>query len=422
VRHLLGISLPASEGFFETAWQTAVHLPQSNPATVALGLGALALLLTFRHWLPQLLHARGVSVAVATAVGRAAPLLVVLAGTLLVWGFRLNESAGVGIVGDVPAGLPPLSLPLLDLGLWQTLLPAALAISLVGFTESISVAKALASKRRQKVDANQELVALGIANLGATFSGGYPVTAGISRSMVNFSAGANTGLASLITAVLVALTLIFLMPLFTYLPQAVLAAVIVAAILGLVDVGTLRYVWRYNKADAASLLLTFAAVLLISVEIGVAVGVVASLLLYLWRTSKPHVAVVGRLGDSETYRNVLRHPVRTCAHVTAVRVDESLYFANTRFLEETMLDLVSRQPELRHLVLICSAVNTIDASALETLESLARELKDAGVAFYLTDVKGPVMDRLERVGFVARIGPKRIFLSVHDAMRALDCA
>jgi sulfate permease, SulP family len=202
----------------------------------------------------------------------------------------------------------------------------------------------------------------------------------------------------------------------------VLAAVIVAAIVGLVDVAGVRHVWRYNKADAASLGVTFAAVLLVNVEVGVVVGVVASLLLFLWRTSKPHVAEIGRLGEGETYRNVLRHPVRTCPHVAAVRVDESLYFANTRFLEETVLELVSRRPELRHLVLVCSAVNAIDASALEALESLARDLQDAGVILYLSDVKGPVMDRLERVGFVDRLGRDRIFLCVHEAMTALECA
>jgi SulP family sulfate permease len=301
------------------------------------------------------------------------------------------------------------------------LLPTALAISFVGYMESVSVAKSLASKRRQKIDANQELVALGAANLGAAFTGGYPVTGGFSRSVVNFSAGANTGLASIITAALIALTVIFLTPLFYYLPRAVLAAIIVVAVFGLIDLATLRHVWRYSKADGLSLVLTFLAVLALGVEIGILVGVAVSLLLYLWRTSKPHMAVVGRVGESEHFRNVLRHQVQTCPHVVAVRVDESLYFANTKYLEDSLLSMVADRPEVRHLLLICSAVNFVDASALETLEGLVHELSDAGVELWLSEVKGPVMDRLQAIGFVDELGANHVFLSTHDAMRALAC-
>jgi SulP family sulfate permease len=300
-------------------------------------------------------------------------------------------------------------------------LPTALAISFVGYMESISVAKSLASKRRQKVNADQELVALGAANFGATFTGGYPVTGGFSRSVVNFSAGANTGLASIITAGLIAFTVVFLTPLFYFLPQAVLAAIILVAVVGLIDVATLKHVWRYNKADAISMLVTFLAVLALGVEIGILVGVAAALALYIWRTSRPHMAIVGRVGHSETYRNILRHQVKTCPHVIAIRVDESLYFANTKYLEDTILQLVSDRPEVKHFVLIGIAVNFIDASALETLEALMRELRDAGVSFHLADIKGPVMDRLQKVGFVAQVGADKIHLSTHDAMVAVGC-
>jgi SulP family sulfate permease len=334
----------------------------------------------------------------------------------------LNGQAGIKIVGEVPAGLPSLTLPILDLNLWQLLLPTAVAISFVGYMESISVGKSLASKRRQKVDANQELVALGAANLGATLTGGYPVTGGFSRSVVNFSAGANTGLASIITAGLIALTVIFLTPLFYYLPQAVLAAIIIVAVFGLIDVATFKHVSRYNKADAASLLITFFAVLIIGVEAGIVVGVIATILLFLWRTNRPHVAIVGRVGESETYRNVRRHQVKTCPHVIAMRIDESLYFANTKFLEDKVLCSITDRPEVKHLVLIGIAVNFIDASALETLESLIDELRDAGVQLNLAEIKGPVMDRLKAIGFVDKIGAEHIFLSTHEAMQALDCA
>lgn len=352
---------------------------------------------------------------------KSAPLVVIVLGTTLIWWLRLDQQAGVKVVGIVPAGLPSLTWPLFEAAAWQALLPTALIISLVGYMESISVAKSLASRRRQKINANQELIALGAANLAAAFTGGYPVNGGFSRSVVNFNAGANTGLASIITASLMTLTVLLLTPLFYYLPQAVLAAIIMVSVFSLINLAALKYVWRYNKADALALLITFGTVLALGVEVGIISGVITTILLFLWRTSRPHVAIVGRLGESETYRNILRHPVKTCPQVVAMRVDESLYFANTKFLEECVLGLIAERPEVKHLVLIGIAVNFIDASALETLELLVEELRAAGVEFHLADIKGPVMDRLKAVGFVDRIGRDHIHLSTHEAMIALNC-
>ncbi|MCP4427902.1 MAG: STAS domain-containing protein [Chloroflexi bacterium] len=326
-----------------------------------------------------------------------------------------------GMAYALLAGLPPLTMPSLDLPLWQTLLPTALAISFVGYMESISVAKSLASKRRQKIDANQELIALGLANLGATLTGGCPVTGGISRSAVNFTAGANTGLASMITAVLIALAVIFLVPFFYFLPKAVLAAIIIVAVAGMVDVKTFRRVWRYNKPDAVSFSVTFLAVLAIGVENGILVGAGAALALFIWRTSHPHIAVVGRLGDSEIYRNVDRHDVTTCSKVVAVRVDGSLYFANCKALEDTARSIAADQPDVTHFVLIGSAINAIDASALETLELLYAELRDVGVTLHLSAIKGPVLDRLRAIGFADHMGEERIHESAFDAMNAIGC-
>jgi len=418
MRHLLGITIPASESFVMMVWQTAAAVPQANWPTLVLGAGSLFVLFYVKNRLDGRLQQWGLPAAWRIPLTKGAPLLVVLLGAAAVGLGQLDQTHGVRIVGQVPAGLPPLTWPGFDPALWPALLPIALAISLVGYTESISVAKALASRRREKVAADQELIALGAANLAASFSGGYPVTGGISRSMVNFSAGANSGLASIVTAVLIALTAVLFTPLFYYLPQAVLAAIILAAIAGLVDFSALPHIWKYNKADALSWLATFGAALLINVETGILVGVVASLALFLWRASRPHVAEVGQL-NGETYRNVLRHQVKTYPHIIAIRIDESLYFANSRFVEDLVLRLVSERPQVAHFVLICSAVNFIDASALETLEALIDQLESAGVHFYLTDVKGPVMDRLERVGFVDKIGRERIFLTIHEAMRAL---
>ncbi len=421
VKHVLGFRVPRTEYFYQRVLYTLNHLGETNLVTLVIGLGSIGLLLFFKYKLGGLLRRWGLKETLIMPITKSAPLVVVLVSTLAVWGFRLHEGAGVAIVGGVPAGLPPLTMPTLDPGIWQLLLPTALAISFVGFMESISVAKSLASKRRQKVDADQELVALGAANLAATFTGGYPVTGGFSRSVVNFAAGAQTGLASIVTALLIALTVIFLTPLFYFLPKAVLAAIILVAVANLFDFKTVKHTWRYSKADFASLVVTFVAVLAIGVEKGILAGVATAILLFLWRTSRPHIAVVGRVGDSEHFRNVLRHEVQTCPHVLAIRVDQSLYFANTQYLETAILQMVADNPRVKHLVLIFSAVNFVDASALETLEELNRELGDAGVTLYFAEVKGPVMDRLKAVGFVDEIGPERFFLSTHQAMRQLEC-
>lgn len=418
LKHLLGIGMPRLE-FFELLRYTAVHLQETNLITLAIGGGGILILLYFKMGLSKQLTRWGVPAGWVLPLSKSAPLVIVVLGTALVWGLRLDEQAGVAIVGQVPGGLPPLTLPKLDLTVWQQLLPTALVISFVGYMESIAVAKSLASKRRQKVSANQELLALGAANVGAMFTGGFPVTGGFSRSVVNFDAGANSGLASIVTAVLVALTVIFLTPVFYFLPQAVLAAIVIVAVAGLVDVKTFRHVWQYNKADAASFVVTFFAVLAVGVENGILIGVGVAMLLFIWRSSRPHVAVVGRLGDSEIYRNVLRHKVQCWPNVVAVRIDESLYFANSKFLEDTVLGIIADQPEVDHFVLIGTAVNFIDASALETLESLLRQLKDAGVQLHLAAIKGPVLDRLRDIGFVDHLGEQFVHLTTHDAMKAI---
>ena len=420
LKHLLGLSIP-NLSFFPLIWYAISHLSQTNLITFALGVGGILILLYFRYGLATHLKRRGWKENLVLPLTKSAPLIIVLFATILVWVFQLHETAGVKIVGHVPAGLPPLTFPQIELTVWQALLPTALVISFVGYMESIAVAKSLASKRRQKVIANQELIALGMANLGATFTGGYPVTGGFSRSVVNFDAGANTGLASMITAGLIALTVIFLTPLFYFLPQAILAAIVIVAVAGLIDLPALRHIWRYNQADALSYLVTFMAVLLFDVEIGILMGIVTAILLFVYRTSTPHVAIVGRVGESEIYRNVLRHEVQCWPEVIAVRIDESLYFANTKFLEETVLGLIADHPEIKHFVLIGTAINFIDASALETLESLHRQLKDAGVAFHLAAIKGPVMDRLQAIGFIEHLGPERVHMSTHEAMKAIGC-
>lgn len=420
LKYILGYKV-SGEHIYETLYHAVVGLAQTNLATLAIGLTSVALLLFFRKGLRPLLVKAGLKPLAVTLIVSGAPLVTVVLGTLLTWLLRLDQTAGVAVVGAIPAGLSPLSWPAPSIADAQALMPVAMTIVLVSVVESIAVAKALASKRRQAIDPNQELIALGAANIAAGLFSGYPVTGGFARSVVNFQAGAITGLASLVTAAAIGLILLFFTPLFYFLPQAVLAATVIVAVFGLVDLKEPRHIWQANRGDAVTWGVTFAAVLLLGIETGIFVGVGVSLALYLWRTSRPHIAVVGRLGESEVYRNVLRYEVTTWPAVAAVRVDESLYFANTRYLEEALLQIVAERPELKQLVLIGSAINFIDSSALHTLESLIRELRDAGVELHLAEVKGPVMDGLKRAHFVEKLGAEHFHLTTHAAMRALGC-
>jgi SulP family sulfate permease len=419
VKHLFGLSLPRTKSFFELLVSLISNLPQTNGVALALGAMSVAILLYFNKPLVNQLKRRGWSDQKILPVAKSAPLLVVILGTLIVRGLQLDQTAGIKVVGDIPQGLPPLTLPILDIQALQLLLPAALAIALVGYMEGFAGGQALASKRREKIDPNQELVAFGVANLGASFTGGYPVTGGVSRSVVNFSAGANTGLSSIITGGLLAVTVLFLTGLFYFLPQACLAAIIITAVYKLIDFGTFRRMWAYDRADGFAWLATFLIVLALGVEKGIILGALIALGLHLWRTSHPHIAVVGRLGNSEHFRNELRHPVTTSPQVMAVRMDESLYFANAKYLENFLTREIADRPDLTTILLVCSAVNIIDASALEILETLLTDLKGLGIELYLSEVKGPVMDKLTHIGFIDLLGRDHVFLTTDQAMQTL---
>lgn len=427
LKHILGVGVPSAENVFVMVAGLVSALPEANPTSLAIGVVALVILLLFQRGVGPVLSpviGRFFQVpaqfrGMASVAKRLGPLVVVGVGAFIVAQFDLSETAGVRIVGAIPEGLPPLALPWIGGGVALALVPSAILVALVAYTESVSVAKALASRRRQKIDPDQELIGLGIANVGAGFSGGCPVAGGFGRSVVNYNAGANTQLATVISSSLVALAALFFTPLFYYLPQAVLAAIVVVAVLTLVDWRTATETFRYSRADAVSLVLTFFGVLSFGVERGILVGVVMSLALYLWRTSRPHVAVVGRVPGTEHYRNVQRHRVETNPKVLAIRIDESLYFANAAQLEDSLLAAIADARELEHVVLICSAVNLIDASALETLERLAENLRAAGVTLHLAEIKGPVMDRLRRSHFLEALAPGRVFLSTHEAMQSL---
>nr|WP_321278766.1 SulP family inorganic anion transporter [Alcaligenes faecalis] len=291
-------------------------------------------------------------------------------------------------------------------------------ISLVGFVESVSVAQTLAAKRRQRIDPNQELIALGMANLSAGVSGGSPVSGGFSRSVVNFEAGAATPLAGAFTALGIVLSTLLLTGLLAFLPTATLAATIIVAVGTLIDLPAIKRTWQYSRSDGVAMVTTLLLTLLHSVEVGIISGVVLSLGLHLYRTSQPHSAVVGRVPGTEHFRNVKRHEVETDQHVAMLRIDESLYFANARYLEDTVMALAARSPSLKHIVLTCQAVNVIDASALESLEAINGRLKDAGAMLHLAEVKGPVMDRLTNTALYREL-TGQVFFTTFEAWQAL---
>jgi len=417
LKHILGIEA-GGDTLVEMLTALAAHLDSVNLPTLALGAGATVFLFWVRKSLKALLLRTGLGPRLADSLAKAGPVAAVAATILLVQALGLDQ-AGVKVVGAIPQGLPPLALPSLDLALWRELLPSAVLISIVGFVESVSVAQTLAAKRRERVDANRELVGLGAANLAASLTGGYPVTGGFARSVVNFDAGARTPMAGVMTAVGIGLTAVLLTPLFQQLPKATLAATIVVAVLSLVDVKALKRTWDYSKADFAAMAATILVVLGAGVEAGIVTGVALSVALFLVRSSRPHLAVVGQVPGTQHFRNVKRHAVATSPAVLSVRVDESLFFANARWLEDRLYDMAVADRTLKHVVLICAAVNDIDASALESLEALNERLKAAGVTFHLSEVKGPVMDKLRRSHFLAALTGK-VFLSHYDALAALD--
>ncbi|WAC45234.1 sulfate permease [Pseudomonas sp. SL4(2022)] len=417
LKHLLGISA-SGDSLLQLLPQLWRGLPAIHGPTLLIGLLSLAWLWWARAQLKPLLQRLGLSATAAGNVAKAGPVLAIIVAVVGVTGLNLDQ-AGVKVVGSIPQGLPGLTLPTLDLDLAMQLLPAALLISLVGFVESVSVGQTLAAKRRQRIQPDNELLGLGTANIAAAFSGGLPVTGGFARSVVNYDAGAQTPMAGVFTAVGIALSVMLLTPLLHNLPQAVLAATIIVAVLSLVDLASLKRTWRYSRQDGAAQLATLLGVLLIGVETGILLGMGLSLLLFLWRTSKPHMAVVGQVPGSEHFRNVERFSVIESPSVLSLRVDESLYFPNARYLEDRIGELIASRPQVRHLVLMCSGVNLIDASALDSLEAIVERLQTAGVHLHLSEVKGPVMDQLHRSSFLDELSGQ-VFISQFEALKTLS--
>ena len=401
VRHLLGIEA-GGDNVLELVRELLHGLSHTNFVTLAIGGGVIVFLFAVRWWGSSTLQAVGLPKSTANLLTKTAPVFGVIVTIVLVGQFDLTAQ-DVDVVGAIPAGLPVPSLPAISVGLIQQLwMPAAL-ISLIGYVESISVGRTLGARRRERVSNDQELIGLGAANMAASVSGGFPVTGGFSRSVVNFDAGARTQAASILSAVLIALVAFLLTPYLYNLPKATLAATIVVAVLSLVDFSILKKTWRFSKGDYFAVLLTLVMTLAFGVEIGVSSGVFLSLGLHLYRTAKPHVAEVGLVEGSQHFRNVRRFKVATNPSVLNLRVDESLFFANSALLEDIIYQRVFADSRIAHVVLMCNAVNEVDYSALETLEEINQRLYEEGIRLHLSEVKGPVLDKLERVHFLEQL-------------------
>lgn len=412
LKHILGIQA-GGDNLVELIHSLFENQHATNPITMAIGLITVAFLFWVRKGLKPVLLSFGLKPRLADILAKAGPVGAVVATTLVVFVFDL-ENKGVKIVGDVPTGLPPLTLPSFSPSLWGQLFISALLISIIGFVESVSVASTLAAKKRQRIIPDQELVGLGASNIASAISGGYPVTGGFARSVVNFDAGSETPAAGAFTAIGIGLAALLLTPLLYFLPKATLAATIIVAVLSLVDFSILKKTWSYSKVDFVAVFATIVLTLGMGVEVGVSAGVILSVGLFLYKTSKPHVAEVGLVPNTQHFRNINRHNVETHPSVVTLRIDESLYFANASFLQDLVYDRIACDQPIRHIVLMCSAVNEIDMSALESLEAINLRLKDLGIKLHMSEVKGPVMDRLKRSHFLEEMTGK-IFLSQYDA-------
>jgi len=404
LKHLMGVEIARSHHIHEILLAAVEQSGETHLPTLALGLGGIFILVGLKRWNPRIPGA----------------LAVVVLGTLAVKLFGLDD-AGVKTVGEVPAGLPGMSLPPMDPSSIHALLPAAIAISLVGFMESFSVASSFASRDGHKLNANRELMGLGAANLVGTLFGAYPVTGGFSRTAVNAQAGAKTPLAGLITAGMVAITLVFFTPLFHDLPKPVLASIVMVAVFGLINVKEALQLTRIKRTDAFALGATFFGTLTLGIELGILTGVVLSLAFFLKRAATPHHVVLGQMPDGCEWKSLARNPeARPPTGIRVLRVDASLYFANADFVVARAIELTAGDEPIHAIVLDLSAVNDVDSSAAHALETLHDDLAKVGIRFALANPKGPVRDMLARSGVTAHFGPKGTFSSIKEAVTALE--
>ncbi|MFV8828818.1 SulP family inorganic anion transporter [Alkalihalobacterium sp. APHAB7] len=403
LKHLLGINLPSTENVFELLYRAVLQITSINFYTFFIGITSIIILIVMKKWIPKI----------------PAPLVVVVYSILLVYIFDLHEK-GVSIIGEVPDGLPMVSLPAWSMEAVSALMPIAITIAIIGFVESFAMAKVIATKEKYKVHANRELIGLGLANVSASTFSGYPVTGGFSRSAVNYGAGARTGLAAIITATLIILTLLFFTSWFYYMPNAVLAAIIMVAVYGLIDVKEAKHLFKIKRIDGATLLITFGATLTLGIETGIFLGIIFSLIVFIWRSANPHVAELGYVEEANVYRNIKRYPEAVeKENVSILRIDSPLYFANITKIEDMIQRKFLEQPSLHSVILDFSGVNDMDAVAIEHLNELFITYESLGKNIMLCDIKGPVRDVLKRAGWYEKYKGKIESHSIDEALATI---
>ena len=417
LKHILGINGDGSN-LITILSSILKNISEISIVTLFIGILSLFILYWSKKRFKSFLKNSNVNEFLSDLISRTGPIIAVIVSTFFVWIFGLGDNA-VSIVGHIPKGLPEIKFPEITLNTFFELFIPALLISIVGYVETVSIAQTLAAKRREKIEHNQELIALGLSNFGSGLSGGFPVTGGFARSVVNFDAGAKTPAAGAFTAIGIAFSTLFLTSLLFYLPKATLAATIIIAVLSLVDFKSVIKVFSYSKTDGLAMVSTIVVTLCFGVEIGIVSGVVLSLIMFLYRTSRPHIAKVGQVPGTEHYRNEDRHIVISSNKVICLRIDESLYFPNARFLEDTIYKFIINNKNAKHIIIMCSAVNYIDSSALESLEFVNSRLNEAGVKLHLSEVKGPVMDQLKKTNFLDELTGE-VFLTNFQAFLKLE--
>lgn len=404
LKHLIGVNLEAGKNVFKIIIESVTRMAEINHVSFVIGIISIILLISFRKLIPKV----------------PGPLFVVIGSILSVYILNL-EQLGVKIVGEVPSGLPGFSVPSFEVQAIVALLPIAITISLIGFMESMAMAKAIAMKEKYKVVPNKELIALGLANTGGAFFSAYPVTGGFSRSAVNYQAGAKTPLATLITASLVTLTLLFFTEAFYYLPNAVLAAIIMVAVYSLIDIKEAKYLFKVRSVDGWTWVITFAATLLLGIEQGILIGIAFSLIIFIGRSAYPHVAELGLLKEENVFRNIQRYPqAEVKSDVLIFRFDASLYFANMTFFENKLAERIAEKPDTKWVILDFSGVNSIDAVALHSLKDLMKTYHNANITFLLASVKGPVMDLMKKAGFEENYRGKINYFSIEQAINDIE--
>lgn len=402
LRNLLGIDIPRSNKIHIIISDVLTHIREVNFVTLAVGIGGIIIMLMVRR------------------IRKNMPVAIfgVIAGTLAVWGFGL-DAYGVETVGEVPKGLPAFSFPAITPRQFLDLIPLASTICLISFIESLAISKTIEARHKSyRVRPNQELIALGLAKIGGAFFQAFPTTGSFTRSAINDEAGARTGISSIISVSIVALILMFFTPVFYYLPKAILAAIIVVTVINLVDVDGAVNLWKTDRRDFASLIATFIITLTIGIQAGVFTGILLSIGFIIFQNSRPHIAILGRMPNTEKYRNITRFPqVIQWEDIVIMRFDAQLYFANTEYFRETIENITaSKNGKLKLIVLDASSIHDVDSGGIQILREVIHFLNERDIKLYFSGVIGPVRDRFKKTGLMEIIGLKNQFLRIHDAV------